>query len=135
MRVVIDTNVLLNAILPTSGNYWLFDGIIEGHFTLVVTNEILSEYTEILGRFYGAAVAESFLTALLYSPFVERVTVYYAFWLIEQDMDDNKFVDCAIAANAHYIITNDRHFRVLADIPFPKVEVLNPEQLKTLLAA
>lgn len=134
MRVVIDTNVLLNAILPTSGAYWLFDGVIEGRFTLCVTNEILSEYTEILGRFYGPAVAESFLTALLYSPFVEKVTVYYTFWLIEQDADDNKFVDCAIAANAHYIITNDRHFRALADIPFPKVEVLNPEQLKTLLA-
>jgi putative PIN family toxin of toxin-antitoxin system len=134
MRLVIDTNVLLNAILPTSSAYWLFDGIIEGRFTLCVTNEILSEYTEIFGRFYGAAVAESFLTALLYSPFVEKADTYYAWWLIEQDPDDNKFVDCAIAANAHYIITNDRHFRVLTDIPFPKVEVLNPEQLKTLLA-
>lgn len=134
MRLVIDTNVLLNAILPTSSAYWLFDGIIEGRFTLCITNEIVSEYAEIFGRFYGTAVAESFLTALLYSPFVEKVDTYYAWWLIEQDADDNKFADCAIAANAHYIITNDRHFQVLADIPFPKVEVLNPGQFKTLLA-
>lgn len=77
MRLVIDTNVLLNAILPTSGAYWLFDGIVEGCFTLCVTTEILSEYTEVFGRFYGPAVAESFLAALVYSPFVEKVTTYY----------------------------------------------------------
>lgn len=133
MRLVIDTNVLLNAILPTSNDYWLFEGIIGGRFTLCVTNEILSEYAEILERFYSPATAESFLAALLYSPFVEKTDIYYAWWLIEQDTDDNKFVDCAIAASAHYIITNDRHFRVLASISFPKVAVLNPAQLNVLL--
>lgn len=71
-RVVVDTNVLLNAILPTSGNYWLFERIIDGEFILCVTNEILSDYAEIFSRFYGQSVAESFLTALIYSPFVEK---------------------------------------------------------------
>ena len=134
MRLVVDTNVLLNAILPSSSIYWLFDGIIEGNFTLCITTEILSEYAEIFERFYGIKVAESFLTALLYSPFVEKVDTYYVWNLIELDPDDNKFVDCAIAASAHYIITNDRHFRILADIPFPKVQVLSPDQFKSVLA-
>lgn len=34
---------------------------------------------------------------------------YYHFRLIESDVDDNKFEDCAVAADAEYIVTNDKH--------------------------
>ena len=34
---------------------------------------------------------------------------YYHFGLIESDVDDNKFEDCAVAADAEYIVTNDKH--------------------------
>ena len=44
--------------------------------------------------------------------------------LIKEDEDDNKFVDYAIAANAKYIVSNDRHFRMLKDVEFPKVDVI-----------
>ena len=40
-------------------------------------------------------------------------------------INDNKFVDCAIAGNARYIVTEDHHFDVLKEIPFPKVAVIN----------
>ena len=39
-------------------------------------------------------------------------------------MDDNKFVDCAVAADAEFIVSNDKHFKVLEDIDWPKVTVL-----------
>ena len=48
--------------------------------------------------------------------------------LIEKDNDDNKFVDCAIAAGASFIVSNDRHFDALKTIPFPKVEVIQIQQ-------
>lgn len=37
------------------------------------------------------------------------------------DPDDNKFVDCAIAENATFIVSNDSHFSVLREIDFPKL--------------
>ena len=40
-------------------------------------------------------------------------------------LDSDKFVDCAIVANAEYIFTNDAHFDVLAEISFPQVSVLS----------
>lgn len=46
---------------------------------------------------------------------------YYSWNLITNDPDDNKFVDCAIAANAEYIITEDKHFDILHTIGFPQV--------------
>ena len=53
------------------------------------------------------------------------VTPYFHFGLITVDPDDNKFIDCAIAANARYIVTNDRHYDVLKLLDFPKVDVIN----------
>ena len=50
--------------------------------------------------------------------------IYIHFELIEKDLDDNKFVDCAIASNAEYIVTNDSHFNVLKEIDWPKVLVV-----------
>ena len=50
--------------------------------------------------------------------------VYIHFELITQDVDDNKFVDCAVAADAEYIVSNDKHFKVLEHIDWPKVTVL-----------
>ena len=49
---------------------------------------------------------------------------YIHFGLIEADADDNKFVDCAVAANAEYIVTNDKHFDILKHINWPKVSVI-----------
>ena len=41
------------------------------------------------------------------------------------DPDDNKFADLAISANANYLVTHDKHFKVLDTIPFPTVKVVD----------
>ncbi len=58
--------------------------------------------------------------------------VYIHFGLIEKDADDNKFVDCAIAADAEYIVTNDAHFNILKEIDWPKVLVKTIEEFASL---
>lgn len=52
---------------------------------------------------------------------------------IRKDPDDNKFVDCAFAANAAFIVSNDHHFDVLESIDFPKILVLRLQQFAALL--
>ena len=71
--------------------------------------------------------------AILTRPNVIRKDPHYTFALIEADKDDNKFVDCAIAANAKCIVTEDKHFKVLENVPFPKVEVIGIEDFKCYL--
>lgn len=133
MRIVVDTNVLLNAIFPNSSNYWLYEGIIAGRFELCVSTEILAEYAEIFGRYFGDAITESFLYSLLYAPSIVRTEIYYKWQLVKADQDDDKFVDCAIASNAKCIVTHDRHFEIVAKNEFPKLTILKPEELKTML--
>ena len=49
----------------------------------------------------------------------------YILWnLINNDPDDNKFVDCAINAGADYIVTQDKHFNILKNIDFPPTNVI-----------
>ena len=57
----------------------------------------------------------------------------YHFNLITADPDDNKFVDCAIAANARYIVTNDHHYDVLRQIQFPIVDIMALKDFLNLL--
>ena len=47
--------------------------------------------------------------------------------------DRNRFVDAAIAANADYIISNDRHYRILQGIPFPSVNCVRLADFKSIL--
>ena len=49
------------------------------------------------------------------------------------DKDDNKFVDCAVSCNADYLVTNDRHFDILASIEFPKVITIKAKEFLAML--
>jgi uncharacterized protein len=126
MRILIDTNCLLMIVPKFSSHYWLMQAIQIGKIELVVTTEILEEYEEILGSFYSPEYATLILKGLLNLPNIIKLNpIYYQWGLITVDIDDNKFVDAYIASNADYIITYDKHFKILNNIPFPKVQFCN----------
>ncbi len=59
---------------------------------------------------------------------------YYHFHLLSDvDKDDDKFVDCAITADADYIVTEDSHFDLLKRIPFPKLNILTLDEFNESL--
>lgn len=86
-----------------------------------VSNEILSEYEEILGQRLPPEVVNNIMQTLLNLPTLVQVNPTFFFRLIKVDPDDNKFVDCAICGEAELIVTNDIHFDVLKKIDFPKI--------------
>lgn len=122
-NIVLDTNCLLQCISERSRFYEIWKGFVFGKYTLCVTTEILEEYEEIIGRKMSPLAARIVIDTILRANNVLRVDAQFRFNLIEADVDDNKFVDCAIVANAEFIVSDDSHFNVLTDIPFPKVYV------------
>lgn len=133
MRVVLDTNVLLVSISNRSPYHWVYRALLQREYELCVTTDILSEYAEIVERHMGVEASESLQGTLDNLSNVILTTSYFRFDLITKDRDDNKFVDCAVAANAHFIVSEDKDFKVLDKIPFPKVEVLGLEAFKIKL--
>lgn len=132
MRIVLDTNCLIQSIPQRSPYRPVWESFISGENTLCVSNEIIEEYLEILQKLTDEQTATLVIKTIVESPFTEFITPYYQFHLITSDPDDNKFVDCAIAATARYVVTNDHHYDVLRiKNTFPTVEVIN---LKDFLA-
>ena len=132
-RVVLDTNCLLASIASRSEYFIVWRGLHEGKYTLCVSNEILAEYEEIIATKASPTVAKHVVDALVDSDYVEFVDPQFKLGLITQDPDDNKFVDCAFAANASFIVSQDRHFDVLSSFDFPKISVLKLQEFVSLL--
>ena len=109
--------------MPGSYNNDVWQAFRAGKYILCVTNEILYEYHEILTKRYNNIIANTVLKELIETPNVERVNPSFRFNLITADPDDNKFVDCAVASGATYIVSNDHHFQELKLYKFPQVDV------------
>jgi predicted nucleic acid-binding protein len=90
-----------------------------------LTSDILLEYQEIISQKYGEVTANSFVALLKELSNVQFLMAYYYWNLISADPYDNKYCDCAIAGQADYLVTEDKHFNVLKAIPFPVINTLS----------
>ena len=133
MRIVLDTNCLLASLSRRGAYFNVWKGLQQGKYTLCVSNEILEEYEEILTQSTNSVIASNVIQTLLNAPTVEFIEPFYRFNLITQDPDDNKFVDCAIAGNATYIVSNDSHFDILKQTDFPKLVVKRIQEFSKIL--
>jgi predicted nucleic acid-binding protein len=77
--------------------------------------------------------ANIILSILSVAPNVIYAEPYFKWNLVEQDPDDNKFVDLAVAGNADYLVTNDKHFNPLKLIEFPKLNIVSLFEFKEVM--
>jgi uncharacterized protein len=133
MRVVIDTNILLVSISSRSKFHPIYRAVLDGLLELCVSNSILQEYEEILGLHWNPVVAANTIDSLLRSPYVQLIDPRFKWSLIHADPNDDKFVDCAVAANALYLATNDTDFNVLKTSGFPPLNIIDAQMLLQIL--
>jgi putative PIN family toxin of toxin-antitoxin system len=134
LKVVLDTNILLSSISRKSPYSYILTALFENKYELCVSTEILLEYEEKIITFFDAQVAETLISALLMRSNVKKIEPYFDLYLIKNDIDDNKFVNCAFAGNVHYLVSNDKHFNVLKTTPFPKIPLLSITEFFELLS-
>ena len=111
MRVVVDTNVVVSAILRDRRPEKVLRFIIaQPDFEWVASPEILAEYREVLRR------AKFGLPDSVLRQWDERFHAVIAEWPVEitvafpRDVKDAKFLACALAADADFFITGDQDF-------------------------
>lgn len=134
-KVVLDTNCLISSLSRQGQYYPVWKGLQTGEYVLCVSTDILEEYAEVITQKMSVQVATNVIHLLMESEFVELVNPYFNLQLISADHDDDKFVDCAFAANATFIVSNDKHYDVLKDIDFPKILVLKLKEFLEMLQA
>ena len=120
-RIVLDTNCLLISLSKRGNYYKVWKEFFAEKYTLCYTNE-------------GAAIAQNVIKAIITRKNTLKLDAHFRFNLIQSDVDDNKFVDCAIVANASYIVSQDHHFNILKNIDFPKVELIDIDTFVALLS-
>ena len=133
MKVVIDTNVLIASLGKTSPYRKIFEGFLNYQYTLLLSNDILLEYLEIIEEKTNAFVAENIIMSRLSVENIELHDIYFYWSLIEHDKEDNKFCDLAVAGGADYLVTNDTHFNVVKLNSFPPINILSAEEFLQIL--
>ena len=126
-NIVLDTNCLLMCFSPKSEYHTVWSAFMEKRYNLCISNEIINEYEELIARKISPSFASEFIHSILLRTNTVFIIPHFHYNLIFADPDDNKFVDCAIIANADYIVSQDNHFNVLKTIGFPKVKVIRIE--------
>ncbi len=126
--VVIDTNCLLQIISRKSPYRPIWDAFLSGRYQLCVSNEILDEYQEVMEQKITPTVAENVVVLILNKKNTLFVDPHFRMGLITADPDDNKFVDCAFAAGADYLVFEDSHFEVLRTTPFPQLNLVTLDE-------
>jgi len=129
--VVIDTNVVMSMFKRGHRNRPIFDAWAAGTLQWAISTEILLEYEETAARMthpaYVALVFQTMDAVEAAKKNFRRVSPSFRFHLIAADPDDNKFADCAIAAEADFINTEDHHFDVLRGSGY-KPQPISPEE-------
>ena len=128
--IALDTNVLVQS-LPGGGRFRaIMNSFITGRVHLVVSTEILLKNQEVLDEISGRN-AGTVLQELLanYQVHVVKVEPTFRGNAILDDPDDNKFVDAAVTANAHWIVTEDGHFDVLEHNTLLTIRPMTPHRL------
>jgi putative PIN family toxin of toxin-antitoxin system len=133
-KIVLDTNALLRCISRRSSYSIVVEKLFENKYELSVTTDILLEYEEKITEIFSRETSEFLIGAFMLLTNVKKVDVHFHLNLIPQDTDDNKFADCAFASNAHFIVSDDKHFKELKTVGFPQLTVISLEEFTSLLS-
>ena len=130
IKVVLDTNVFVSSFFGGNPrkvvNLWK-----TGEVTLCLSRPIIDEYIEVLKRL--GLQDERELDELL-GLFSRGLHVVFTaktpeLHVVEDDPDDNKFIECAVALKADFIISGDKALTAIQD--YMGIKIVNPKEFIT----
>ncbi|MBI1834071.1 MAG: putative toxin-antitoxin system toxin component, PIN family [Candidatus Andersenbacteria bacterium] len=124
MRVVLDTNVLINSTSdPFSAATQLLEAAVAGEITALATPAVKREYKNIVGKLVNqpedSELIENFLSSL-HDVRAESTEV------IIDDLEDLKFIEAAVGGDADVIITSDKHLLDVGEVE--AVRIISPTE-------
>ena len=127
LDVVIDTNVIISALLGGRTTQRILTAFLEGHFNWVLSPSLLTELLEVISRptiqpYISKTDRDQFVhllqaDTLLIVP-TRKVSVC-------RDPKDNIFLECAIEARVNVIVTGDNDLLILH--PFRGIPIVTPQ--------
>jgi uncharacterized protein len=133
MTVVLDTNVVLSAILFGGKPRQVLEAALSGTIRLFVSEPMITELQSVLQR-PKFGVSAQFVQTIVseFAAIAEWVEPTEHFEVVEDDPTDNQFIDCAVAAKADYLVTGDSH--LLRHGRYGKTKIVNVDGFITILS-
>lgn len=131
VRVVVDTNVLVSALIGHGKPRRLVLKLLGKH-TVILSREMLAELADVLARdrfMIKDSQFERFLSGLVRKS--EIVTISTRFKMISEDPDDDTVLNTAYSGKANYIVTGDRHLLALRE--FKGIEIVKVTHMLEIL--
>ncbi|MES9936629.1 MAG: putative toxin-antitoxin system toxin component, PIN family [Sedimenticola sp.] len=130
-----DTSVLISALIGEQGpSREILRRCLKGEYNPLISNTLFSEYEDVIGRKQildvcplGAQEIREIVNAL-YSV-CQWVPVYFLWRPNLRDEGDNFLIELALAGNADIIISNNVNDLRGAELRFPELSILTPEQI------
>ena len=110
IKVVLDTNIYISALGYYGPEREILKKGITGELTLYASKNILEEIYRVLDYpKFGFTAEQKNSAKLILTEAVKIINIPHKLELIKDDPSDNKFLECAVAADADYIVTGDKH--------------------------
>jgi len=131
VRVVIDTNVLVSALINGGKPKKLLGKLLKKH-TLIMSPVTTAELTDVLSRdkfiVKHAQVDKFVLEIVGKSKMVQATRTFKG---ISQDPDDDAIINTAFRGKAEYIVTGDKDLLALG--AFKKIQIVSVNQMLEIL--
>ena len=127
IRVVVDTNIFISSFFGGNPRK-IIDLWKSGQITLCLSRPIIDEYVEVLRRMglQNERELEELLSLFAHGFHILFTAKTPNLNIVEKDLDDNKFIECAVALNSKSIISGDKALQEIKD--YMGIKVQSPKQ-------
>ncbi|MDF5734132.1 MULTISPECIES: putative toxin-antitoxin system toxin component, PIN family [unclassified Nostoc] len=135
IKIVVDTSIFISALISSkSSSRELIRRSLIGEYQPLMGNALFSEYESVIGReeiIAKCPLTSAEISALLASfmSVSQWIYIYYLWRLNLKDEADNHLIELAVAGNAQIIATHNIKYFPNAELLFPNLSILKPEEI------
>jgi putative PIN family toxin of toxin-antitoxin system len=136
MKAVLDTNVLISGVISTGVAHDVVVAGFRGEYQFIVSEATVTEFGDTLRKYpekFNMSEQEIQTEVTTVQMFAEFVDPDVNLTVVEEDPDDDKFLEAAVAGDADYLVSGDSHLLNLDS--FRDIRIIDPRTFSEILAS
>ncbi len=131
-RIVIDTNIYISAIFWGGKPRAIVDLGRNGQVLIFTSLEIQAEIDRKLRTKFDLSDEEAAQILLDFSTFTKLITTQEKISIIDDDPDDDKFIECAVSSRSNFIVSGDKHLLNLKS--YKRIKILKATDFLSIIS-
>ena len=125
LKVVLDTYIYVSSIFWRGRPYDIIQKALGYNFSVFVSDDIIKELKKVLARDFELNGTEIMQNVDYLMQFAEKIETSQKVDVMKDDPDDNRVLECALASESDFVVTQDNHLLKLRD--FDGIKIMNPK--------